>query len=1203
MGTAEKIRSRVAALLIAAGALGAVASVGLLISSGDSAQAVGTVPSTTVLTSSINPNVYRQIVVFTAVVSGTSGTPTGTVTFTSGAQTTTKTMTAGTVSWSTIFNVGPHPVTATYNGNATYAVSNALPINQVTNTAPTATTVASNVNPSVVGATINFTGTVAATFPEIAAPSSGTIRFYDGAVQIGSKAVVAGTATITVSNLAVGSHPITAVFQGSTNYNASTSPVLIQSVIPTTTTALTSNLNPATSGAAITIDAAVTSTSGTPTGSVTFTEGATAIGTATIANGHAVLVTTLAVGTHPIVGAYSGAVGYAPSTSTALNQVVDRAPTTTVTASNANPSIIADSVTFTATVASAAGTPSGSVTFADGPTTIGTATLVNGTAALTTATLGTGTHAITATYNGDTNFTPSTSTPLSQVVKTAASTTSISSDANPSTSGDAVTITASVASTIAPTGSVTFTDGATVLGTPGLVSGQASITVSTLGVGSHPITATYNGDTNSLPSVSSTLTQVVNASGSATTINSDTNPSGLGQPVTFTASVTSTAGTPTGTVAFADNGIAFGNAPLTNGTASITVSNLTVGSHPITAAYSGDGNASPSTSSPLTQTVNPAATTTAVSTDTNPSTFGSPVTFTVTVTSSAGTPTGTVTITEGPTSLGTATLVNGQAPITIATLPGGTHAITATYNGDTNFTASTSAPLSQVVKAAASTTTISSNPNPSTSGASVTLTALVTTTAGTPTRTVTFTDGPTTIGPTVLVNGTASITVSNLTVGTHPITATYSGDTNFAASSSTPLSQVVNGTGATIYVDRNNLACNNKGTGLPNIPFCTISAAATKVLPGQTVSVAAGTYPERVLISVSGTSAAPITFTPAPGATVTVTGGMNGFSATNRSWVTVRGFTVTQTTGAGIVFTTSSNMSVDGNHVSLTGQPVNGSTATGIKFNGVTQSLIANNVTDHNSDAGIFVTASDNNIVRNNESFANARVYVRAAAGIDLRNGTGNVLYSNILHDNEDSGINVWTGLAFGSNTVYDNVASGNGDHGIDVHNAVNARVISNTVYQNYDSGIEMTTSTNSMLANNVSVNNGLTSIRTSGNIRADSASVSGGSTVNDDLIFLSSPGVMVDWGGVKYTSLASFRTATGQESRGVQADPLFRAATSADFHLLSGSPAIDSANTGALSQPPLDFEGSTRFDDPTTIDTGIGPITYADRGAFEYRP
>ena len=78
---------------------------------------------------------------------------------------------------------------------------------------------------------------------------------------------------------------------------------------------------------------------------------------------------------------------------------------------------------------------------------------------------------------------------------------------------------------------------------------------------------------------------------------------------------------------------------------------------------------------------------------------------------------------------------------------------------------------------------------------------------------------------------------------------------------------------------------------------------------------------------------------------------------------------------------------------------------------------------------------------------------------------------------------------------------------------------------------------------------------------------------------------------------------APGQESRGVQADPRFVSAAGANFHLLPGSPAIDSANTGATGQPSIDYDGFGRVDDPATIDTGIGPITFADRGAFEYRP
>jgi hypothetical protein len=73
--------------------------------------------------------------------------------------------------------------------------------------------------------------------------------------------------------------------------------------------------------------------------------------------------------------------------------------------------------------------------------------------------------------------------------------------------------------------------------------------------------------------------------------------------------------------------------------------------------------------------------------------------------------------------------------------------------------------------------------------------------------------------------------------------------------------------GTTVYVDRGNSACSDSGTGTQATPFCTINAATSKTAPGYTVQVAAGTYPENVSITHSGTSADPIVFTPAPGAT------------------------------------------------------------------------------------------------------------------------------------------------------------------------------------------------------------------------------------------------------------------------------------------------------------------------------------------------
>ena len=475
--------------------------------------------------------------------------------------------------------------------------------------------------------------------------------------------------------------------------------------------------------------------------------------------------------------------------------------------------------------------------------------------------------------------------------------------------------------------------------------------------------------------------------------------------------------------------------------------------------------------------------------------------------------------------------------------------------------------------------------------------------AGAPTGTVTFQDGAATLGTAPLSGGQAALTTSGLAVGTHSITAVYAGTHDFATSTSPTLAQTVNPAGLVRFVDRNNPNCTNGGTGTASAPFCTISAGARSATAGTTVQVAAGTYAEQVTVVSSGTATSPITFTAAPNTLVTITGAAHGFALSGRSWVTVHGFTVTGTSDHGIEISNSSNLTIDGNHVTKAGSPVSGLTKYGIHASGMTNSFVTGNTADQNSDAGIRVTSNSNgNVISGNETFANARVYTRAAAGIDVRDSTGNLVSRNVSHDNEDSGINAWTGTANGQNTFFDNITYGNGDHGIDVHNAVDAHVVANTVYGNSDSGIESTTSTRTYLANNVSVDNGINSPRTSGNIRIDAGSV-GTAILNDDLVFLRVAGVMVDWNGTRYSSLAAFRTATGQESRGIEGDPRFRSSATADFHLLAGSPAIDSANSARSGQPATDFDGNARVDDPATANTGIGPITYADRGAFEYLP
>jgi parallel beta-helix repeat protein len=397
----------------------------------------------------------------------------------------------------------------------------------------------------------------------------------------------------------------------------------------------------------------------------------------------------------------------------------------------------------------------------------------------------------------------------------------------------------------------------------------------------------------------------------------------------------------------------------------------------------------------------------------------------------------------------------------------------------------------------------------------------------------------------------------------------------------------------TLFVDGGNSACSNSGSGSQTQPFCTISAAAAKAVAGQTVLVSGGTYREMVTAKNSGTASAPIVYAVADGATVTVTGGTNGFKLASKSYVQVDGFHVTATPGVGILVKSSNHITLEGNDVSVAGQRVSGLTQKGISLSGVTSSVVRDNVTHDNSDAGLGVTsASNDNLIVGNESYGNARGFSRAAAGIDLRGSTGNQVTGNFLHDNEDSGLNIWN--SSNGTVAVNNVTVDNGDHGIDVHSTNDAVVVSNTVFRNYDSGVEMTGSLRTYLANNISADNGINSARTSGQLRADSTSAPS-TTADYDLLFLSAPlnsqTAYLDWGGKKYSTLAAFRSATGQEAHGIQADPLFvSTGATPNLHLQAGSPAIDSGNNNATGEPNVDFDGVTRPVNGTV-----------DLGAFEF--
>jgi glucuronoarabinoxylan endo-1,4-beta-xylanase len=286
-------------------------------------------------------------------------------------------------------------------------------------------------------------------------------------------------------------------------------------------------------------------------------------------------------------------------------------------------------------------------------------------------------------------------------------TLSVSPTTNVTTSTP-VTLTATVNSTggSTPTGSVTFLDGTTTVGTATLTSGTATMTLSTPAAGSHNFTATYPGTSGFSSSTSSAVALTVAGPPAATTTTLTISPTTnvtTTTPVTLTASVTSSGGTPTGTVTFLDGMTTVGTATLSSGTASLALSTLTAGSHSFTVSYGGDSSfaASTSTAIALTVTAPIAATTTALTVTPSTSvTDTTPLTLTATVTSSGGTPTGTITFLDGTTSLGTASLTAGIATLNLSTLAAGSHSLTASYAGDSSYAASTSSAFALTVTSA-----------------------------------------------------------------------------------------------------------------------------------------------------------------------------------------------------------------------------------------------------------------------------------------------------------------------------------------------------------------------------------------------------------------------------------------------------------------------------------------------------------------------
>jgi hypothetical protein len=398
----------------------------------------------------------------------------------------------------------------------------------------------------------------------------------------------------------------------------------------------------------------------------------------------------------------------------------------------------------------------------------------------------------------------------------AATTTTVGVTGAVSTSlfGQDVRFTATVtpASGAAPTGSVSFAAGGVPIGsTP--VATNAGVTTATidtaeLPVGSHPVTATYNGDVLFGPSTSPVDAVTVQPDASNTSITATPADPAPGEQVTYTVSVTADApgaGSADGTVSLSDDGnLVSGCQSLSlpsTGPRQVTCSE-TYGAdatHSVVATYAGSADFLPSTAA-LTETVAPRPTITSVTVSPQASTIGEPVSFTATVAASAGSadPTGSVTFTDnGTTTIGTSTLTTTDGVTTTSmlttVLPLGVNSIGASFGGNPDFGASASTPAPVTVSRASTALDLVSSDELTTSGQPVTFIAnVIPSTGWGETGTVTFFYGGTSIGEASVSNGQATFTTATLPIGTALVTATYGGDGDFAGSAtSSPWSQEV----------------------------------------------------------------------------------------------------------------------------------------------------------------------------------------------------------------------------------------------------------------------------------------------------------------------------------------------------------------------------------------------------------------------------
>ncbi|HVM41258.1 MAG TPA: Ig-like domain repeat protein [Acidimicrobiia bacterium] len=463
----------------------------------------------TELTVEPNPASVGEAITFTAEVTGVAGrVPAGAVEFRDGGTVLGVVPLDGTgrATLATTRPGGTRHALALYDGADPAYQQDPSPqvLFTVDPVAPGSVTVSSTPTPSLLGREV----TLMATVPGVdgGPVPTGPVTFrssLDG--ELGSADLLDGVAEVVTATLTEGTHQITAAYGGDASYLSSESGSLTHEVQRRSVdgVTVTASRNPSVPAGEVTFTATVIVPSGAPvaTGTVAFTAGGSPLGTAVTADGVAALTTSaLAEGTHSIVAAYQGDAGYQPAESPALTHEVRKTVPGAVTVTVPSSSYAGTQPTFSAAVTAANGGPvaTGNVTFLVDGAAVATAALSNGTASVRVSGLAAGSRSVVARYAGDASYLTADSAAKTHLVQKAPTTITLASS-DIVRQGSSLTLVAKVAapSGAAPvTGTVSFRDAGTVLGTVAVTNGQAVLHVSNLSVGGHYIAASYGGSSH-----------------------------------------------------------------------------------------------------------------------------------------------------------------------------------------------------------------------------------------------------------------------------------------------------------------------------------------------------------------------------------------------------------------------------------------------------------------------------------------------------------------------------------------------------------------------------------------------------------------------------------------------------------------------------------------------------------------------------------